>query len=166
VPKGLATGRHGEALLAAVAKGRNLPAEDLPAPPAAAKLPRGIAPLVDLLKVLLKLRSEEADVASRLVASSADLELLAADDNADIPALHGWRRAMFGEEALALKAGRIALGASGRAITVVPLDPTMVLAPPRRRSRRSGGRNRKRGQAPRSDAPPPPPSASGPDHSD
>lgn len=163
VPKGLATGRHGEALLAAVLRGRGLSAEELPAPPATPKLPRGIAPLVDLLKVLLKLRCEEADVAARLVASSADLELLAAEDEADIPALTGWRRALFGEEALALKAGRIALSAQARAITVVPLDPTMVMKPaPKRRSRRSGGRNRKRGQAPQSDAPPPPQTGSEP----
>jgi ribonuclease D len=167
VPKGLATGRHGDALLAAVARGRNLPADDLPTPPAQPKLPRGIAPLVDLLKVLLKLRCEEADVASRLVASAADLELLAGDDNADVPALHGWRRELFGEEALALKAGRIALSADGRTITVVPLDPSMLpAAPPRRRSRRSGGRNRKRGQASRADAAPLPPAESSPDPAD
>ena len=167
VPKGLATGRHGEALLAAVAKGRNLAAEDLPAPPAAAKLPRGLGPLVDLLKVLLKLRCEEADVASRLVASAADLELLAADDEADVPALHGWRRELFGEEALALKAGQIALGATGKAITVVPLDPSMVPPKgPRRRSRRSGGRSRRRGPASRDDDAPPPPAESSPDPAD
>lgn len=169
VPKGLANGRLGEALLEAVQRGRNMPAEELPAPPAAPKLPRGLGPLIDLLKVLLKMRCEEADVASRLVASSGDLELLAADDDADIPALHGWRRQLFGEEALALKAGRIALGAAGRTLTVVPLDPTLEprpqppAQPRRRRSRRSGAGNRKREPAPQADGSPPPPSGCAPD---
>jgi ribonuclease D len=77
---------------------------------------------VDLLKVLLKLKCEAQDVAQKLVASSDDLALLAMDDcPADLPCLTGWRRSVFGEDALALKQGRMALTARDGAISVVPL---------------------------------------------
>jgi ribonuclease D len=72
--------------------------------------------------VLLKLRCEEHGVAQKLVASAEDLESIAADDTADVPALAGWRRELFGEDALALKRGRLALTASGRQIRLVRLD--------------------------------------------
>jgi len=76
---------------------------------------------VALLKVLLQAKCDEHDVAQKLIASADDLERLAAEDEPDIPALHGWRRAVFGEAALALKAGRVALAAEGRRIKLVPL---------------------------------------------
>ena len=85
-------------------------------------LPRGIGPLVELLKVLLKLKCEENDVAQKLVASSSDLDLIAADDNAKVPALQGWRREIFGNDALALKQGRLGLAANGRQIRLMRLD--------------------------------------------
>ena len=59
-------------------------------------------------------------MAPRLVASSDDIDRLALEDAPDIPALHGWRREVFGEDALALKQGRIALSAAGREIKLVP----------------------------------------------
>ncbi|MGV2979110.1 ribonuclease D [Camelimonas sp. ID_303_24] len=63
--------------------------------------------LMDLLKVLLKAVSENEKVAPKLIATTDDLEAIAADDNADTQALKGWRRTIFGERALALKHGRI-----------------------------------------------------------
>ena len=66
--------------------------------------------IVSLLKVLLAAKSEQHHVAARLVASSDDIDRLALDENPDIPALHGWRREVFGDDALLLKQGRIALG--------------------------------------------------------
>jgi ribonuclease D len=168
VPKGVATGRLGQALLDAVAAGLALPPDALPNPPLPPKLPRGIGPLVDLLKVLLKLRCEEAEVAAKLVASAADLELLAADDGADIPAMHGWRRELFGAEALALKQGQIAIAATARGLRIVSTDPSQPppAQPRRRRSRRSGAGSRRRGRGSQTDAPPLPPSGSAPDPSD
>ena len=80
-----------------------------------------VGPSVDLLKVLVKLKSEEHDVAQRLIANSADIEAIAADDDADVAALRGWRREMFGEDALALKHGRLALTADGAKIKIVSL---------------------------------------------
>jgi ribonuclease D len=82
---------------------------------------RPSAALVALLKVLLAARCEQHHVAPRLVASSDDIDRLALDDEADIPALHGWRREVFGNEALRLKQGQIALGAEGKRIKLIPV---------------------------------------------
>jgi len=75
--------------------------------------------VVELLKVLLKARAEDADVASKLIATVADLEKIAGDDNADTPALQGWRREAFGEDALKLKRGELALVLDGTRVRVV-----------------------------------------------
>ncbi len=71
--------------------------------------PSNSGPTVELLKVLLRYEAERAQVAPRLIASSADVEAIAASDDADVPALKGWRREVFGERALALKHGKLAL---------------------------------------------------------
>ena len=68
--------------------------------------------------MLLAAQSEAHHVAPKLLANSDDLERLAAGDS-DLPALQGWRREVFGEAALALKAGRIALGVDGRKVRVI-----------------------------------------------
>ena len=73
-----------------------------------------------MLKMLLKIRCSEHDVATRLVANTKDLEALAQDDNAPIPALKGWRRKVFGEAALDLKHGKIAIGLKRGKIDVIP----------------------------------------------
>ena len=70
--------------------------------------------------MLLRMVCEEENVAPKLIASAADLEAIAADDNADVPALHGWRRDAFGEKALGLKHGRMALAIVGRRVIAVP----------------------------------------------
>ena len=98
-----------------------LPDAELPEAEVPVRLPRGIGPIVDMLRVLLKLRSEESEVAQRLIANGSDLEAIALDDDADVPALKGWRRDIFGEEALALKRGGIGLAIRNRRPTVVPL---------------------------------------------
>ena len=78
---------------------------------------------MDLLKVVLKLQCERHDVAQKLVASVADLEAIAADDGAQVRAMTGWRREVFGEPALALKQGRLGLGMAGKDLVMVPLVP-------------------------------------------
>jgi ribonuclease D len=65
--------------------------------------------VVELLKVLLRMISEQHHVAAKVIATVEDLERIAADDSADVPALTGWRRELFGEKALALKHGDLAL---------------------------------------------------------
>ena len=77
--------------------------------------------MVELLKVLLKTKSEVHDVAQKLIANSADLEMIAADDQADVPALHGWRKEMFGDDALALKRGKLALTSGKNQVELVKL---------------------------------------------
>ena len=81
-----------------------------------------LGPSVDLLKVLLKLRCEQHKVAQKLVATTDQIEAIARDDDADVPALHGWRREIFGGDALALKQGKLALTADGRGLRVIDLD--------------------------------------------
>jgi ribonuclease D len=71
--------------------------------------------------VLLKLKCDDHEVAQKLLANSSDLDKIAADDNADVPAMHGWRRELFGEDALRLKRGEIALAAQGHKIKLVEL---------------------------------------------
>ena len=110
-----------EGVLAAVAKGRQMPDAECPEierdngweSPAS----RGV---VELLKLLLKARSEQHHVAQRLIATSDDVEAIALSDTADVPALHGWRRDLFGEDALKLKRGKLAIGlsADGKSVEV------------------------------------------------
>ena len=120
--KGIAEGKFGAEILAAVKRALALPEEERPSLAQRAEPPSGIGPLVDLLRVLLKLRSEEHGVAQRLVATSEDLELIAASDEAAVPALHGWRLEVFGRDALDLKHGRLGLTAAGKRIHLVRLE--------------------------------------------
>ncbi|MBM3541915.1 MAG: ribonuclease D [Alphaproteobacteria bacterium] len=118
-PRGNAEGALGKALLEAVARGLALPADALPAPTERPHVPRGLGPVVEMLKVLLKMTCEKHHVAAKLVASAADLERIAAGE-ADVPALAGWRREVFGEDALALLDGRLGLAVErGHVKTVV-----------------------------------------------
>ncbi len=114
--------RTREGILAAVARGLAVPDDQCPLPPRNKPLPRGLKPVVDLLKVLLKAKCEEFDVAQKLVANSTDLERIADDDDADVPALSGWRRQVFGDDALALKHGKLALTIDGKALNLVAFD--------------------------------------------
>jgi ribonuclease D len=120
LPKGVAEGKLGQDILDSVAAGLVDP-EPPPPVPGKAEPPPGIGPLIELLRVLLKQRCEDFQVAQKLLASADDLEAIAADDNADVPALHGWRREVFGGDALALKHGRLALTAGKNRIELVPL---------------------------------------------
>lgn len=119
--KGVVEGTMGEALLAVISQGLAMPREAAPVIAERVEVPAGRAPLIELLKVLLKLKSEAHDVAQKLVATVADLEAIACDDEADVLALKGWRREVFGEDALALKRGDLALTAQNGAIRLVRL---------------------------------------------
>ncbi|MGE0666585.1 MAG: ribonuclease D [Sphingomonadales bacterium] len=117
----LARGPIGETLMKALDDARALPEDQLPQAEQRRQLPRGIGPIVDLMRVLLKLRCEEENVAQKLVASMSDLEELAADDEADVPARHGWRYDVFGKDALALKHGKLALSIKRGNVAVTEL---------------------------------------------
>lgn len=120
VSEGFARGRMGASLLAAIAEARALPEEALPLPQLVREGPRPSPALVALLKVLLAAKCEAHHVAPKLVASSEDIDRLATEDAPSVRALHGWRREVFGADALALKAGGIALGVAGRRVKLIP----------------------------------------------
>jgi ribonuclease D len=118
LPKGFERSRWGEAIVAAVSRGLARDVKTLPLPLRGQAAPNGPA-IVELLKVLLRMISERHHVAAKVIATVDDLERIAASDNADVPALTGWRRELFGEQALALKHGKLALAIEkGRVATV------------------------------------------------
>ncbi len=119
ITRGFAENRSGLGLLAALQEAAALPEDALPAAPRGKDGPRASPALVALLKVLLAAKCEQHHVAPKLLASSEDLDRLASEPNPDVPALQGWRREMFGADALALKAGQITLGVDGKRIKLV-----------------------------------------------
>ncbi len=122
VTRGFAEGRSGAGLLAAITAAQELPEADLPALPRNREAgPRASPALVSLLKVLLAAKCEQHDVAPKLVASSDDIDRLATEDAPDVPALAGWRRRVFGEDALALRDGRMALGVDGKRVRLITM---------------------------------------------
>ena len=100
----------GNQILNAVKRGLSVPQINWPKPIEKPDLPRNIGPVVDLLKVLLKKVSDETNVAGRLIANSADIELIAGlGEDAAVAALKGWRRQIFGADALRLRAGQLSI---------------------------------------------------------
>jgi ribonuclease D len=109
-----------EGILAAVKEGLEMRPEDMPRVDSPRDQMQVNPALADLLRVLLKAKSEDLGVAPRLIAASADLDLIAAGDR-DGAALTGWRREAFGEDAIRLCKGEIALSAKGNEVRVVQL---------------------------------------------
>lgn len=109
IPRGFERSRPAEDILGAVRKALDVPKDQLPKIPKVRPPMNGNGAAVDLLKVLLKMISESHGVASKIIATVDDLEAIAGDDAADVPALTGWRRELFGETALKLKRGQLAL---------------------------------------------------------
>jgi ribonuclease D len=119
ISTGFAQGKSGISLLAVIAAAKALPEEGLPKTERPRDTPRASPAMVALLKVLLNAVAEQNNVAPRLVASADDIEALALDETATNPALEGWRREMFGQDALRLIRGEIALSAQGKKIKIV-----------------------------------------------
>jgi ribonuclease D len=118
LPKGFERSRWGEAIVEAVTRGLARDPKTLPRPARIQVAANGAA-VVELLKVLLRMISESHHVAAKVIATVDDLERIAADDRADVPALTGWRRELFGEKALALKHGELALAIENGRVAVV-----------------------------------------------
>ena len=121
LPKGFERSKWGEGILDAVKLGlardpKSLPHFERPKP-----APNGAA-TVELLKVLLRMTSERHGVAAKVIATVDDLDRIAGDDEADVPALKGWRRELFGERALDLKHGRLALAIERSRVVAVERD--------------------------------------------
>lgn len=118
IPAGFERSRTGGDILAAVGRGLARDLSEITLPERGRARGGGNAALVELFKVLLKAVSETERVAPKIIATVDDLEAVAEDDEADVPVLSGWRRGLFGEKALALKAGRLALSAENGRVVV------------------------------------------------
>lgn len=129
-PRGMERSRSGADIIAAVERGLARDPGDLP------KIERDRRPgaatgaTVELLKVLLRQVSEKHGVAAKMIATVDDLEAIAGDDAADVAALRGWRREIFGLKALELKRGKLALTVErGRVITLEWQDTAVEQSP-------------------------------------
>jgi len=118
LPKGFERSKWGEAIIEAVKRGLARDVKSLPRLDRHRPALNGQA-TVELLKVLLRMTSERHGVAAKVIATMDDLDRIAADDNADVPALSGWRRELFGENALALKRGELALAVEKNRVVAI-----------------------------------------------
>lgn len=113
VGEDVARGKLGVAIMAAVERSASIPKDSIPRPDKKRPLPQTLVPVVEMLKVLLRIVAAENEVAARLIASPDDLDEIARSDDADVSPMKGWRFEVFGHEALALKHGKVALCIDG-----------------------------------------------------
>jgi ribonuclease D len=113
-------GEIADGILRAVAAGIECPKDNLPQPDTSRDKLQVNPALADLLRVLLKAKTEDSGVASKLIATAADLDAIAAGER-DVPALSGWRREVFGNDALRLCNGEIGLAAKGKTVKIFEL---------------------------------------------
>lgn len=106
-------------ILEAVQTGLNMPKEDLPQPDRSREKMQVNPAIADMLRVLLKAKADEENVAQKLLASASDLDALAAGER-DLPALKGWRKEVFGRDAVELCEGRVALAVDGARVVTIP----------------------------------------------
>lgn len=119
MPEDIARGKYGGELLSAVQRALEIPKDQCPRPKKKERLPPELTPVLEVLKMLLRIQASEHEVAAKLIATRTDMEALALDDKADIPALKGWRYEVYGKDALDLKHGKIALGLKKNNITKI-----------------------------------------------
>jgi len=119
IPKGWERSKPGLDLIDAVKAGMARDHATLPAMAPPRMAANGASATVELLKVLLKMVAERQGVAAKVIATTDELDLIADSDEADVPALHGWRRELFGEKALALKQGKLALAIEKGKVTAL-----------------------------------------------
>jgi ribonuclease D len=117
IPNGFERSRTAADILEAVGRGLARDPKTVPVPDRSRRS-GATGAVVDLLKVLLKAIAEQEGVAPKIIATVEDLEAIAENDDAEVTALHGWRRQLFGEKALALKAGRLGLAMDRGRVTV------------------------------------------------
>jgi ribonuclease D len=126
---GFARSMRGRAVLEAVTRGLQRDPTSIPPIERGEPMPPEAQAVVDLLRVLLKARAGSHGVAPKLIATSNELEEIARSDDTDAPVLRGWRKKLFGDDALALKRGELAL--------VIRDGEVTVLTPEGRSSKRS-----------------------------
>jgi ribonuclease D len=122
VPKGFASSRMGKGLMDAIAQGRDGPVPQGFEPDRPRRKREPSQSSIDLLKTLLRLRAEDAKVAPRLIANAEDIERIAAFEDEDVAALHGWRAEVFGNDARQLRDGKLAIALEKGEAVIVELD--------------------------------------------
>ncbi|MBJ3774835.1 ribonuclease D [Acuticoccus mangrovi] len=141
VGKGFERSRLGQAVVGAVNEALQRPANTLPTIPRKKPSIEGASSAVELMKVLLKLSAEAHGVAPKVIATVDDLEAIVAGN--DAPALSGWRREVFGDAALKLRGGEIAIAFDGKRLTTIecdrPVNPVPAAGRNRRRRRKNAG---------------------------
>ncbi len=124
IPRGFEKSRSAPPLLEAIAYAVENAADYAPIAPKIQHMPPNLGPRVEMLKTLLRLRTEVVGIATRMVANASDINRLAAfGEDSNIPALKGWRREMFGEDALALLRGELALRLDGDDVIAEAVTP-------------------------------------------
>ncbi|GLQ57688.1 ribonuclease D [Devosia nitrariae] len=126
VPRGFGRSSAAAELMTLLKEVETLAKNELPALPERYRGPSPKGAVGDLVRVLLKSVAEEHGVAARIIATSDEIDALVLDDEADVPALRGWRRKLFGEKALAIKHGRIGLVATRKGIVEFPVEPLVT----------------------------------------
>lgn len=124
VPRGFGRSSMAAEIITLLQEVEAIEKSDLPQPVERHRGPSPKGPIGDLLRVLLKSVAERNGVAPRILASSDDIDSIVLSDDADIPAMKSWRRKLFGEKAIALKHGRLALAATHKGIVEVEVDLT------------------------------------------
>ncbi|CDN91222.1 MULTISPECIES: ribonuclease D [Agrobacterium tumefaciens complex] len=120
IPKGWERSASGTAIIETVNAALALPKEDMPKAPRHSHAPEGSGAAVELLKVLLKLTADKHGVAAKVIANSEDLDKIASEgEKASVAALTGWRRELFGDVALKLINGEVALRFAGKKVEAV-----------------------------------------------
>jgi len=110
VPKDIAKSQTGKIILKCVATARKSQKDSWPSVKRKEMFPKDAVPTLEMLKLLLKINASEGNVAGKLVASVSELEQIATEDQPDNKVMKGWRYEVFGEEAMALKNGKLFLG--------------------------------------------------------
>lgn len=121
VPRGFGRSSAAAEIMALFKQVEAMTKAELPEMPERYRGPSPKGAVGDLIRVLLKAVSEQNGVASRIIATSDDIDALVLDDEADVPALKGWRRKLFGEKALDIKHGRLGLAATRKGIVEFPI---------------------------------------------
>lgn len=121
MPKGIATGHQGKQIIKTIAQALASDKDSWPVVKKPKAPPQWVAPMADMLKVLLKYYATQENVASRVIASNADIEAIAQYDKPNVPAMKGWRYDIFGQYAQQLKQGNIAITADKSGIKIIPL---------------------------------------------
>ncbi len=125
IPRGWERSAQASGLIEIVSGILELPPKSLPPLPQRRRSPEGTSAAAELLKVLLKMVAEEHGVATKILATSDDIDQLAAEgENAQVPALHGWRMEVFGRKALGLLNGEIALKMENRKVRIFDTETT------------------------------------------